>query len=181
MTTELIDAPPLHIDEIVGGSRVFSYALRDAGVDVLFDLPDREVTYRVLLGDMRFVARLGRGGQPARLYFAPEFPNTELGVYDRITTYYAVLLDGGKLARCELEVSDSNLRLLSWDEGLALARVVPQVDEELGAVLKRLIDIDAMVRLHRPNVSSDEMRRTIGRATGARVLMSASLMGALAD
>ncbi len=179
--TDVIGDMPLRIDELVGGSQVFSYALRDTGVDVMFDIPDQELVNRVVLGDMRFVAKVGRDGQITRLYFAPEFPNHDLGYLHKITTFYALPLIGAPFKPCELEVTDSRLRLVDWDEGLALARQVSAQDGALRSALDRIFQIEELVRRQRPNTSLDELRHLMGRATGARVLVSASLLGELAE
>ena len=67
---------PFSIDYVDGGTPLATYAMRDIGVDTLFDLSEREIVFRAKLGDMSFVTRQRPDGSVTHLYFVPEYPNT---------------------------------------------------------------------------------------------------------
>lgn len=178
MRPDLADAAPFRVDHVGNGVQLQSFALRDVGVDALFDLSEPETVYRVKLGDMCFVARRRPDGSTSHLYFAPEYPNNNLGLRERITTFYALPVLGSNAELCELRVNDPSLRIVDWDAGVSL---IAQISETAAGQTKRTIDrilqLDALLKRSRPNLTAAEMRQTIGPASGARFTTSAFLAG----
>src|SRR5262249_3044532 len=181
MRPDLRDAVPFRIDYVANGAQLQSFALRDVGVDVLFDLSDQETIYRAKLGDMCFVIRRRTDGSTSHLYFAPEYPNNNLGLKERITTYYALPIFGSKAQLCELRVSDPNLRIVDWDVGVSMvAPIRGAADGNIGKSIDRILEVDALLKRYRPNLTAAEMRQSIGPASGARFTTSAFLVGDVA-
>src|SRR5262249_41796228 len=152
-------------------AQIHSYALRDKGVDVMFDIADVEVACRVTLGDMCFVARPRRDGSYSQLYFMPEYPNNELGWRRKVASYYALALLSPKLTECELKVTDPSLRLIDWSDGVAIAKRTMDAADDIKAAIKRIVEIDELVTQLRPNMGLQDMREAVGPASGARFLM----------
>ncbi len=179
MQPDLMDVVPLRVDYVEDNSPLHSFALRDIGVDTLFDLSDKETVYRVRLGDMCFVARRRPDRTTSHLYFVPEYPNNNLGLRERLTTYYALPVFGSKADLCELRVSDPSLRILDWEVGVGMAAPIHAAgSSDLNKkTIERIFEIDALVRRYRPNVSVAEMRESIGPSSGARLAMSPFLVG----
>lgn len=181
MRSDLSDAVPFRIDYCGDGVRLRSFALRDVGVDALFDLPELETVYRAKLGDMCFVARRGADGSTSQLYFAPEYPNNDLGLKERVTTYYALRVLGSTGDLCELSASDPTLRIVDWHAGISI--IAPMVKTAVGSTRKlfdRILEVDALLKRCRPNLTVDEMRQSVGPASGARLMASAFLEGEVA-
>lgn len=178
MRADLADAVPFRIDYVDDGVQLRSFALRDVGVDTLFDLPEPETVYRVKLGDMCFVARKASDGTITHLYFAPEYPNNDLGLKERLTTYYALPVLGSSAELCELRACDPSLRIVDWDTGVAMiARLGPTAGRAARRTIDRLLQVDALLKRHRPNLTTAEMRESVGPASGARLTVSSFLAG----
>ena len=174
------DAVPFRTIYVEGGARVDSYALRDIDVDVLFDLPDLETVYRARLGDMSFVTRQRQDGHVSHLYFASEYPNNELGLLERATTYYATPIFGSEAPLCELRANDPRLRIIDWDAGVVMAQRVSleTSDANIKRTIERILEVDQMLKQHgSPAASRDEMRQSVGLASGARISASPFLLG----
>jgi hypothetical protein len=174
-----MDAVPFRTIYVEGGERVDSYALRDIDVDALFDLPDLETVYRARLGDMSFVTRQSQDGHVSHLYFASEYPNNKLGLLERATTYYATPIFGSEAPLCELRANDPRLRIIDWDAGVAMARrFIETSDPNIKRTIERILEVDQMLKQHgSPAVSQDEMRQSVGLASGARISASPFLLG----
>ena len=178
MRPDLRDAIPFRVDYVDNGAQLQSFALRDVGVDTLFDLSEQETVYRVKLGDMCFVARRRTDGAISHLYFAPEYPNNDLGFKERITTYYALPIFGSKAELCELRASDPNLRIVDWEVGVSMmAPMRETANENIKKTIDRILEVDAVLKRYRPNLTIAEMRQSIGPASGARFTTSPFLVG----
>src|SRR5262245_27920920 len=136
MRADLGDAVPFCVGYVDNGAQLQSFALRDVGVDTLFDLSDLDTVYRVKLGDMCFVARRRPDGSTSHLYFAPEYPNNNLGLKERITTYYALPVFGSKAELCELRASDPSLRIVDWEAGVSM--IAPISGAAVGSIKKTI-------------------------------------------
>jgi len=181
MRPDLEDAVPLRVGYADDGAQLQSFALRDVGVDPLFDLPAMETLYRAKLGDMCFVVRRRADGSISRLYFVPEFPNNNLGLVRRIVSYYALSVLGPKVDLCELRASDPTLKIIDWQAGVSmLVAMREKADGTAKKTIDRILEIDEMRKHCRPNVTVTEMRESIGPATGARLTVSSYLVGDVA-
>jgi hypothetical protein len=180
--SDLLNVDPVHVSTTVGGAAIHSFALRDIGVDVLSDVPDLETVYRTYLGDMCFVGRRRADGSFSHLFLAPEFPNNEFGLRERIVSYYALPIFGSTLELCELKLTDPTVTIVDWDKGVRLVKSIDQnrVSEAAKLVVRRVVQIDALRTSLRPNASFEVMRDAVGPASGARFLMSAFLVGDVA-
>lgn len=172
---------PLRIDYGDEGVQLQSFALRDIGIDALFDLPEPETIYRAKLGDMRFLVRKLPDGSTADVYFAPEYPNNDLGLKERITTYYAWPVTRANAEICELHACDPGLRIVDWDVGILLiAGLRGTADRDTKRTIERILEVDSLLKQFRSNLSDTEMRQTIGPASGARFTTSPFLVGDVA-
>ena len=181
MRPDLQDVPPLHVTYVEGGALLHSFAWRDVGVDILFDLPELETVYRAKLGDMCFVARRRPDGSVSHLYFAPEYPNNELGLKERITTYYALPVFGSTAELCELRANDPSLRIIDWEAGVS--QIAPMSETAVGnakRTIGRILQINSLLKRLAPNLTTREMRQSVGPASGARFTCSAFLVGDVA-
>jgi len=181
MQPDLQDVPPLHVAYVEGGALLHSFALRDVGVDTLFDLPELETAYRAKLGDMCFVVRVRPDRSVSHLYFVPEYPNNNLGLKERITSYYALPVFGSTAELCELRANDSSLRIIDWEAGVS--QVAPLGETAIGnakRTIDRILQINSLLKRLGPNLSSNEMRQSVGPASGARFTGSAFLVGDVA-
>jgi hypothetical protein len=177
MRADLADAVPFRVDYVDDGVQLQTFALRDVGVDALFDLPEPQTVYRVKLGDMCFVARKRHDGSISHLYFVPEYPNNDLGLKERLTTYYALRVMGSAPELCELRACDPSLRIVDWDAGVAMIARLKGTATCNTRTITRILEVDALLKRHRPNLSHAEMRETVGPASGARLTVSSFLVG----
>ena len=173
--------PPLAVLDSDDGILVHSFAFRDVGIDALAEQTAEHAIYRALLGDMRFVCERDPDGNLLELYFVAEFPNCDLGLRRRIATYFAYPLFEQDGEVVELMLGDSSLRILSWDDGISLLREATQrLSVSAVDTVTKIEEIDALIKFRRPNLSLDEMRTVVGPAPGARLRMSAALLGDVA-
>jgi hypothetical protein len=139
---------------------------------------ERDV-YRMMLGDVAFVARYDRAGARVQIFYVPEFPEQHFREYARAMGYYGVLLsEYGHELPFELKAWDPGFRPITWDEGM---RFVQSLHESRCSNLQRAMvqsirELDRLSRAKRPNLDRAEMRRRVGTSLGARILQTAVML-----
>lgn len=163
-----------------GGRIVRSNSLVDEGQDPLESYSLDENIMRLALGDIAFVGRFDRKGRLVDVYFAPEYPNWDIGALDRAITFYAIPLSQpfkGKFT--ELHVADPSLSPIAWDRAMEYLRAhaVTGLSAFQRATLKKIAGLDDARGKRKPNLTHEEMRKRIGPARGVRLSIKPILMG----